>query len=174
MIGRLRQLAQRVHLWLERIAVRAKPYLERLLGCLPNREEVEVVDFATDADLAMLRQEPLRARVLLRSIGIVFVIFIIWAAFAQLDEVTRGEGRVIPSRQLQILQSIDGGLVSDILVREGDIVEEDQLLIKIDETRFVSSVKEPQRRRTGRRLRPAGGLHRRRLAERTAAGRRGG
>lgn len=142
MIGRLRQLAQRVHLWLERIAVRAKPYLERLLGRLPNREEVEVVDFATDADLAMLRQEPLRARVLLRSIGIVFVIFIIWAAFAQLDEVTRGEGRVIPSRQLQILQSIDGGLVSDILVREGDIVEEDQLLIKIDETRFVSSVKE--------------------------------
>lgn len=96
MIGRLRRLAQRLHLWLERIAVRAKPYLERLLGRLPNREEVEVVDFATDADLAMLRQEPLRARVLLRSIGIVFVIFIIWAAFAQLDEVTRGEGRVIP------------------------------------------------------------------------------
>ena len=65
-----------------------------------------------------------------------------WAAVAQLDEVTRGEGKVIPSRQVQILQSIDGGLVSEILVHEGDVVEPDQLLIKIDETRFASSVKE--------------------------------
>lgn len=127
---------------LERIAERLKPRVERVLGRLPNREEVEVVDFATDADLAMLRQEPLRARFLLRAIAVVVVLFIVWAAFAQLDEVTRGEGRVIPSRQLQVLQSIDGGLVSEILVREGDVVEIDQLLIKIDETRFVSSVRE--------------------------------
>ncbi|MBS4018093.1 MAG: HlyD family type I secretion periplasmic adaptor subunit [Dechloromonas sp.] len=131
-----------VHGWLEKLAVSNKPRVERVLGRLPNREDVEVVDFATDADLAMLRQEPLRARFLLRSIGLVFVLFVIWAAIAQLDEVTRGEGRVIPSKQLQVLQSIDGGLVSEILVREGDIVEIDQLLIKIDETRFVSSVKE--------------------------------
>ena len=105
-------------------------------------DEVDAVDFATDADLAILRQEPLRARVLLRSIGIVAALFIAWAAIAQLDEVTRGDGKVIPSKQIQILQSIDGGLVSEILVREGDIVQANQLLVKIDETRFVSSVKE--------------------------------
>jgi adhesin transport system membrane fusion protein len=92
----------------------------------------------------MLRQEPLRARVLLRTIGIVVVLFLLWAALAQLDEVTRGEGKVIPSKQLQVLQSIDGGLVSEILVKEGDVVNPNQLLIKIDETRFVSSVKENQ------------------------------
>lgn len=141
-MNRLKSIFEWVHAALERLAVRNKPHVERVLGRLPNREDVDVVDFATDADLAMLRQEPLRARVLLRSIGVVFVLFIIWAAFANLDEVTRGEGRVIPSRQLQVLQSIDGGLVADILVREGDVVEIDQLLIKIDETRFVSSVKE--------------------------------
>ena len=141
-MNRLKSIFEWVHAALERIAVRNKPRVERVLGRLPNREDVDVVDFATDADLAMLRQEPLRARVLLRSIGVVVVLFIIWAAFANLDEVTRGEGRVIPSRQLQVLQSIDGGLVADILVREGDVVEIDQLLIKIDETRFVSSVKE--------------------------------
>jgi len=141
-VSRLKSFFAALHAALERLAVRNKPRVERILGRLPSREDVEVVDFATDADLAMLRQEPLRARVLLRSIGIVFVLFIVWAAFANLDEVTRGEGRVIPSRQLQVLQSIDGGLVSDILVREGDVVEIDQLLIKIDETRFVSSVKE--------------------------------
>lgn len=138
-----------VHGLLERIAQQNAPRVERLLGRLPSKEEVEVIDFATDADLAILRQEPLRARVLLRSIGVVFALFVSWAAVAQLDQVTRGEGRVIPSKQLQVLQSIDGGLVSDILVREGDIVEVDQLLIKIDETRFVSSVKESQSQTLG-------------------------
>jgi adhesin transport system membrane fusion protein len=141
---RLKAILGAIHAWLESIAQRGAPYVERILGRLPSREEIEVVDFATDADLAMLRQEPLRARVLLRSIGVVFAVFVMWAAVAKLDEVTRGEGKVIPSRQVQVLQSIDGGLVSEILVREGEVVQPNQLLIKIDETRFVSSVKENQ------------------------------
>lgn len=143
-MSRLKNIASAIHAWLERTAQRSAPHVEKVLGRLPNREEIEVVDFATDADLAMLRQEPLRARVLLRSIGIVFAVFVLWAAVAQLDEVTRGEGKVIPSRQVQVLQSIDGGLVSEILVKEGEVVQPNQLLIKIDETRFVSSVKENQ------------------------------
>lgn len=133
---------KRLHAGLEHIAESNKRHVEKVLGRLPSKDEIEAVDFATDADLAILRQEPLRARVLLRSIGIVFALFVAWAAIAKLDEVTRGEGRVIPSKQIQILQSIDGGLVSEILVREGDIVQTNQLLVKIDETRFVSSVKE--------------------------------
>ncbi len=140
----LKRLLAALHGLLEKLALRGAPQVEKVLGRLPGREDIEVVDFATDADLAALRQEPLRARVLLRSVGIVVTLFIVWAAVAQLDEVTRGEGKVIPSRQVQILQSIDGGLVSEILVREGEIVQPDQLLIKIDETRFVSSVKENQ------------------------------
>lgn len=143
-MSRLKAVLNLTHGWLERLAQRGSPCVERVLGRLPNREEIDVVDFATDADLAMLRQEPLRARVLLRTIGIVIALFLLWAAVAQLDEVTRGEGKVIPSKQLQILQSIDGGLVSEILVKEGDVVNPNQLLIKIDETRFVSSVKENQ------------------------------
>ena len=139
---RLKKWAVVIHAWLERRAERAAPYVEKVLGRLPNKEEQEAVDFATDADLAIIRQEPLRARVLLRAIGLVILLFITWAALARLDEVTRGDGKVIPSRQVQVLQSIDGGLVSEILVREGDVVQADQLLVKIDETRFVSSVKE--------------------------------
>lgn len=131
-----------IHAALECIARGSKKYLEKILGHLPSKDEIEAVDFATDADLAILRQEPLRARVLLRSIGMVFALFVAWAAIAQLDEVTRGEGKVIPSKQIQVLQSIDGGLVSEILVREGDVVQANQLLVKIDETRFASSVKE--------------------------------
>jgi len=141
---RLKSLLLALHARLEAIAVKAQPKVEKVLGRLPNQEEIDAVDFATDADLAMLRQEPLRARVLLRAIALVLGIFLLWAMFAQLDEVTRGDGKVIPSRQVQVLQSIDGGLVSEILVHEGDVVEPDQLLVKIDETRFVSSVKENQ------------------------------
>lgn len=141
---RLQRLVSALHNRLEQLAVKGAPYVEKVLGRLPNQEEVEVADFATDADLAMLRQEPLRARVVLRVIGIAFTVFLVWAAFAQLEEVTRGEGKVIPSKQVQVLQSIDGGLVSEILVHEGDVVEPNQLLVKIDETRFVSSVKENQ------------------------------
>ncbi|MEN9478634.1 MAG: hypothetical protein RLZZ298_29 [Pseudomonadota bacterium] len=135
-------LLKRIYAGLESLAERNKKYVEKVLGRLPNSNEVDAVDFATDADLAILRQEPLRARVLLRVGGLVAALSIVWAAFAQLDEVTRGDGKVIPSKQIQILQSIDGGLVSEILVREGDIVQANQLLVKIDETRFASSVKE--------------------------------
>ena len=141
-MSRLANFGAALQARLDAIANRAKPQVEKVLGRLPNREDEEAIDFATDADLAMIRQEPLRARVLLRSLGIVFVVFILWAAVARVDEVTRGDGKVIPSRQLQVLQSIDGGLVSEILVREGEVVEAGQLLIKIDETRFASSVKE--------------------------------
>jgi len=141
-MSRLANFGAALQARLDAIATRARPQIEKVLGRLPDREGAEAVDFATDADLAMLRQEPLRARVLLRSLGIVFLVFILWAAVAKVDEVTRGDGKVIPSRQLQVLQSIDGGLVSEILVREGEVVEAGQLLIKIDETRFASSVKE--------------------------------
>jgi len=134
--------ARRVQGWLERARIRLQPLLEKVLGRLPEKEVQEDVDFVTDADSAILEQKHLRAQVLLRSIGIVFALFLMWAAVAPLNEVTRGEGKVIPSRQIQVLQSIDGGIVAEIAVREGDSVEKDQLLVKIDSTRFESSARE--------------------------------
>ena len=118
----------RVDAWLTRMAVAEK-----------QREQG---GFEADTDYAILQQEPLRARILLRSIGIAVAIGVMWAAVSRVDEVTRGEGKVIPSRQLQILQSLDGGVVEEILVREGDIVEANQILLRIDPTRFTSSVRE--------------------------------
>lgn len=67
---------------------------------------------------------------------------LVWAAFAELDEVTRGEGKVIPSRQIQVLQSLDGGIVSEILVKEGQTVKAGELLLRVDSTRMVSSLRE--------------------------------
>lgn len=102
----------------------------------------EKKDWLNDADWARVQQEPLRARALLYGIAIVLMLLLLWAAFASLDEVARGEGRVIPSQQLQIVQSFDGGVVEEILVREGQVVNKGDLLLRIDPTRFVSSFRE--------------------------------
>jgi adhesin transport system membrane fusion protein len=99
-------------------------------------------DFMKDADSIIIRQEPLRARVLMYSLAGAIVLALVWAALVQVDEITRGDAKVIPSRQLQVLQSLDGGIVSQILVKEGDMVTEGQVLLQVDSTRFESSVRE--------------------------------
>jgi len=105
-------------------------------------DEKDHLDWAGDADWARLQQEPLRARQLLRLAALALLVMLVWAAFASIDEVTRGEARVVPTSQLQIVQSVDGGVVTELLVKEGQTVEAGQLLLKIDPTRFVSSMLE--------------------------------
>jgi adhesin transport system membrane fusion protein len=98
--------------------------------------------FVSDADLAMIEQEPARAKILLKSFWVILLLAIVWAALTEVDEITRGEGKVIPSKQLQVIQSLDGGVVSEILVREGQVVQAGQVLVNIDTTRFDSSLQE--------------------------------
>lgn len=129
--------------WLERIRLRLQPYTDAWLERMSGADKAqELQGFEADSDYAILQQEPLRARILLKSVGIALAIAIMWAAVSRLDEVTRGEGKVIPSRQLQVLQSLDGGVVEEILVKEGDVVDAEQVLLRIDPTRFASSVRE--------------------------------
>lgn len=119
-----------------------RPVLDRAFSkWIPSRPD-EAPNWATDADWARIDQEPLRARYLLRSIGIILLIFVLWASFATVDEVTRGSGKVIPTSQVQIVQAVDGGVVAEILVHEGQSVEAGQSLFLIDKTRFVSSLRE--------------------------------
>lgn len=99
-------------------------------------------DFMLDSDSIIIQQEPLRAKILLRSVFVVTILFIIWAALVHVDEITKGEGKVIPAQQIQVLQSYDGGIVTDIFVKEGDVVKEGQVLLQIDTTRFESSFNE--------------------------------
>lgn len=114
-----------------------------LTKVLPLRAQ-ENHNWEIDADWAQVDQQPLRARALLYWGCLIFTALLVWAGFAEIDEVTRGEGKVIPSGQVQIVQAVDGGIVSDIYVREGQLVEAGQLLLQIDPTRFVSSFRENQ------------------------------
>jgi membrane fusion protein, adhesin transport system len=116
--------------------------LDRLLSRWIPHQNQEELDWVSDADWARLQQEPLRARFVVRWITGIVIVLLLWAGFAQVDEVTRGQGKVIPSRQLQVMQAVDGGVVSEINVQEGQVVEAGQQLLKIDPTRFVSSLGE--------------------------------
>lgn len=66
----------------------------------------------------------------------------LWAYFSVVDELTRGEGKVIPSEKIKTVQSLDGGIISEILVKEGHQVKEGEALLKIDTTRFQASLEE--------------------------------
>ncbi|GAB3280592.1 HlyD family type I secretion periplasmic adaptor subunit [Parahaliea aestuarii] len=95
-----------------------------------------------DAHNAFLSQQPLRARALLYFLAVTVIVLVAWSALAEIDEVTRGQGKVIPSRKVQVIQSQDGGVVTEILVKEGGIVEQGQLLVRLDQTRSESSLRE--------------------------------
>jgi len=128
--------------WLDKIGVPASVFIDRIYKRWLSPINEQAHDWLSDADWARVQQEPLRARLLLNSIAIIFLLLLLWAAFAKVDEVARGEGKVIPSQQLQVIQSFDGGVVEEILVHEGDIVNKGDLLVRIDPTRFVSSFRE--------------------------------
>jgi len=84
---------------------------------------------------------------LLAAIGIFVVSFITWASMATLDEVTRGEGRVVPSSKIQVIQNLEGGIVAEILVNEGAVVDKGQVLIRIENTAAEANFGELQQRR---------------------------
>lgn len=77
--------------------------------------------------------------------AVLFVLIaLIWAKLAILDEVTVGEGKVIPSSQLQLIQNLEGGIVEHLYVKEGQIVQKNQILVQLDTKRFAASYQEGQ------------------------------
>lgn len=83
---------------------------------------------------------PLSKHLLLVFIFLFFVFFILWANFATLDEVTRGMGKIIPSSEVQAMQTIDAGIVDEILVKEGDQVEAGQILARLSDIEASSDL----------------------------------
>ncbi len=99
-------------------------------------------DWVLEAEWSRIMQTPVKARGLLYLVALVLFLLVVWSYFAEIDEVAKGDGKVIPSQQLQVLQSYDGGIVQEILVREGQTVKAGQVLLKVDPTRFLSSLEE--------------------------------
>lgn len=110
----------------------------RLLSRFVSVEKSRSGDWKADAEWAMEQAKPMRAKVLVYAIGIVFLTLLLWAAFAPLDEVVNGVGKAIPSGGTRIVQSVDGGVVEAILVEEGQDVARGDVLVRVDLTRFSS------------------------------------
>ena len=98
--------------------------------------------YASNANYAIREGEAGGARILLWTSLAAVILLLLWAMFGSIDEVVRGEGKVVPSRQVQVVQSLDGGIVKAISVRSGQLVEQGQVLLTIDSTRFASSLGE--------------------------------
>ena len=89
---------------------------------------------------------PLLARLTIFLIVGLLVSFVVWASFAEVDELARGEGKIIPLSKTQIIQSSESGIVQEIAVRLGERVSKGQLLIRLDDTSTSSSLEETQAR----------------------------
>ncbi len=100
------------------------------------------LDFVTDAAAAVRERTPRGARLILWLTLLFVVLFLVWASRASIDEVTKGQGKVIPSSQVQVVQNLEGGILAELLVSEGEMVDKGQVLLRIDDTRFASSLRE--------------------------------
>lgn len=97
------------------------------------------VDLVEDIRMSILAQSPRGGRAILYVVVVFVALFFYWASVSEIEEVTRGDGKVIPSGQIQVVQNLEGGILSEILVDVGDMVKKGQLLLRIDEKRFSSS-----------------------------------
>ncbi len=98
---------------------------------------------------AELERPPAFGFLLIMGVAAFFAVALLWARWAVLDEVTTGQGRVIPSSQIQVVQNLEGGIIRDILVKEGEIVKKGQVLLQIENTAFVASYGELSAKRLG-------------------------
>ncbi|MEL7524179.1 MAG: HlyD family type I secretion periplasmic adaptor subunit [Pseudomonadota bacterium] len=103
--------------------------------------------FANDVREALARRTNAGIWGLLFAVLLLLGAFVAWAYFAEIEEVTTGDGRVIPSSQLQVVESLEGGLVAEIFVKEGDVVDAGEPLVRIDDTDFAANLGELQKQR---------------------------
>ncbi|WP_242912977.1 HlyD family efflux transporter periplasmic adaptor subunit [Brevundimonas pishanensis] len=93
------------------------------------------------ADTREGEAHPLARPILWACVGVVFA-FVVWSSWATVDEVVRGEGKIVPNSRVQVIQSLEGGILRDLLVREGQVVDAGQVLAKLDDTRFNTAAGE--------------------------------
>ena len=93
---------------------------------------------------AILEDSPWLARLTVWLTALLLAAVLIWANYAVLEEVTTGEGKAIPSSKIQTVQNLEGGIVAQIYVREGQVVNKGDTLLRLDNTRFLSNQEETE------------------------------
>ena len=108
-------------------------YRERMLQAKKDTE------FMPEVEGTILEDSPWAARITVWTVCALLLVALLWAKFAVLDEVTTGEGKAIPSSKVQTIQNLEGGIVAEIFIREGQVVNKGDTLLRLDDTRFLSN-----------------------------------
>jgi len=96
-------------------------------------------EFMPEVAGAAAQDSPRGSRITVWIAAALIITALVWAKFAVLQEVTMGEGKAIPSSKVQVIQNLEGGIVTEIYVREGQIVNKGDTLLRLDDTRFLSN-----------------------------------
>lgn len=99
---------------------------------LRDQRAEEDLAFMDEFEAALHRKPLIGPRILTAGTAVLIALFLLWAAWAELDEVTRGQGQVIPSQRIQTIQNLEGGILDALLVRENQIVDKDALLARLN------------------------------------------
>lgn len=109
-----------------------------------NNVKSKDLDLINDLNAALQKEKHSGQFIVIILFFILMIVFVIWAYNSPVEEVTRGNGNIIPSSREQVIQSLDPGIVTEIIVKEGDMVEKDQILIKLDDTRSSAVLRESE------------------------------
>lgn len=99
---------------------------------------VRDTDFMNELQAAIHEKPSRPLVVLLYSLAALVTVLILWAAVTKIEELTKGQGQVVPTREVQIVQSLEGGILQELLVAEGDRVKKGQILLRISDVQFSS------------------------------------
>ena len=100
--------------------------------------------YLSDINVAVMYGVPVKIHLLSIIIFCFILIGFYWAKYAMLDEVTRGTGKIIPTKYNQTVQNLEGGILAEIYVEEGDRIEKGQALMRLDSIQFSSTLAESE------------------------------
>ncbi|MCI5059590.1 MAG: HlyD family type I secretion periplasmic adaptor subunit [Alphaproteobacteria bacterium] len=99
---------------------------------------VEDKDFMDELEAASRLKPSAASHFMLLTVASLVAAFVIWSSTSEIEEITRGSGQVVPTQEIQVVQSLEGGILEEILVREGEKVEKGQVIVKISDIMFAS------------------------------------
>lgn len=105
---------------------------------MKRHEESEDIQFMEELEAAARLKPSVTSNLMLISVGSLVLILLGWMAFSHIDEITHGEGQVVPSSEIQIIQSLEGGVLKELMVSEGQSVKKGEILLRISDVAFAS------------------------------------
>lgn len=105
---------------------------------MAQRIKKQDTEFMSELAAAANLRPALASHILLFAIAALVAFFLLWAHFSTIEELTRGEGQVVPTREIQVVQSLEGGILGELLVAEGDRVAQGQVLMRVSDVLFAS------------------------------------